>query len=179
MEEELKSSLNEELRIMDERAREGPYLSSDAFQEPISKIQMRPVQTLDISGTLGQCVRLMQQSRSGAVLVTDEGKLAGIITERDLLREVMGKVTDWEERPVSEFMTRDPDALHIEDPILFVMNRMHVRRYRHVPIVDEAGCPTHIVSIRDVLRFILDHFERHVSNVPPTPYRGPPQQYGG
>jgi hypothetical protein len=58
------------------------------------------------------------------------------------------------------------------------MNKMHHGDYRHVPIVDDEDRPIHVVSLKDVLRFILDHFPREL-NVAPNPYRGEPKEWGG
>lgn len=177
MDDETRSSLDEEIRIMDERACDEPSFSADSFQLAISNLATDSVQTIDASASVAACVALMQRSRSSAVLVTEGGRLAGIFTEHDLVQRVLERESAWQDRCVADFMTPRPEALCHEDPIVFVMNRMYVGGYRHVPIVDDDGAPTRIVSIRDVLRFILDSFERHVSNIPPDPYRGPPSQW--
>ena len=178
-EEELKSSLSEEFNIMDERSRESRTFSADSFQEPIANLHPRTARTLDESATVGECVQIMREIRHGAIMITRVGLITGIVTERDLMMEVMGNEGEWRARSVTEIMTPNPDTLLMEDPMIFIMNRMHVGRYRHVPIVNDQGEPTHIVSIRDVLRFILQHFEAEVSNIPPEPYRGPRNQWGG
>ncbi len=177
--DELPSGLYEELRIMDERARSGQHVSADTLQEPTGELCTRRVETADVNATVRECVDVMRAANFGAVVITREGKLAGILTERDLLRTALTREDDWLSMPVSDFMTKNPDSLRKDDPMVFVMNRMHVGGYRHVPIVDENDVPTHIVSIRDVLRFLLSHFEDEVSNIPPEPYRGPPKRYGG
>lgn len=177
--EELPSGLYEELRIMDERASHGQNLDADTFQQPIRELTRRQVETLDVSASVGDAVELMRKANFGAVVITKESKLSGILTERDVLLKALGREDDWHALPVTELMTARPDTLQLDDPIVFVMNRMHVGGYRHVPIVDEQNVPTHIVSIRDVMRFLLEHFEPEVSNIPPEPYRGPPKRWGG
>ena len=163
---------------MDERSREGRAFSSDTFYEPIRALAGRSVKTLDVSATMGECVDLMREENFGAAVITRNDRLAGIVTERDFLRKALDDV-DWRERPVTFYMTPDPDSLQLDDPMIFVMNRMYVGGYRHVPIVDEDDFPVGIVSIRDVLTFILDHFQGEVSNLPPEPSRGPAPRWGG
>jgi CBS domain-containing protein len=51
--------------------------------------------------------------------------------------------------------------------------------FRHVPIVDDLDRPLHVISIRDVLAFVLDGFPQRVLNMPPRPFRGDSERYGG
>ena len=106
-------------------------------------------------------------------MITKNGKLAGIITERDILNKVIGKMDDFRKRPVTDAMTPDPLRLMPGDMIAYVMNNMHVGGYRHVPIVNEKDEPISIISIKDVMTFILDYFPEDITNIVGEPYRGP------
>ena len=120
----------------------------------------------------------MQQKKIGSVLITKKGKLAGIITERDILNKVIGKMDDFKTRPVTDAMTPNPLRLMPGDMIAYVMNNMHVGGYRHVPIVNEKDEPISIISIKDVMTFILDYFPEDVTNTVGEPYRGPAHREG-
>ena len=65
-------------------------------------------------------------------------------------------------------------GLMATDMIAYVMNNMHVGGYRHVPIVDENNVPISIVSIKDVMSFILDYFPEEILNITGEPFRGTP-----
>jgi CBS domain-containing protein len=121
----------------------------------------------------------MQSRRLGAVLVVVEGKLVGIVTERDVLMKVVGSKLDVDRDPVSAIMTKNPEALMLDDQLAYLLNTMRVGGFRHVPIVDDAGHALHLISLRDVLAYIVDHFPQEVLNIPSRPYRGTPPQYGG
>jgi len=174
MHEEIK----QELDRLRESGRHGGVLSADTFERPISELCKRPVQALDVSATIGDAVRTMQEGRFGAVPITRNGKLAGIVTERDMLMKVLGRPDEYDKQPVTHIMTPDPDALRAEDDLAYMMNRMHIGGFRHVPVVNDQGEPTHMVSLRDVLAFILDHFADVVQNIPSEPYRGEPTREG-
>ncbi len=99
-------------------------------------------------------MRKMYERNVGSVLVVDdEGKLIGIFTERDLLKLVaQGKPLD---KPVSEYMTKSLIVANPEDPIPKVASVMTEKWIRHIPIVSKDGKPVGIVSIRDVLRYLI------------------------
>ena len=173
-------AIDEELKIQEERARPAAALSAETFMQPISVLCMlQDLASVSSSGTIGQVVRLMQSRQIGAVLVVDDDVLTGIITERDVLMKVVGKLGDYEERPAVEIMTPNPETFRKDDQIAYLLNAMRVGGFRHVPVVDEQGKPNHVISLRDVLAFLLDHFPPHVLNIPSEPYRGKPRVEGG
>ena len=171
----MSDSVEEELRIMEERAAEDPH---EHIEKPLDQLCTRPAVCVDVTTTLEQTLALMRQNSLGAVVVTDGGALAGIFTERDLLTRVVGKIADLR-GPVSEVMTRDPEVLQLGDKIIFVMNMMHVGGYRHVPVVDEDHRPLHVISIKDVMAFVLEPIHDKIVSIPPEPFRGRSGQHGG
>jgi CBS domain-containing protein len=74
---------------------------------------------------------------------------------------------------VSDAMTADPITLRADDPIVYAAHNMQIGGYRHIPIVDENDAPVSIVSIKDVVRYVLSHFPEDVYNITQEPYRGP------
>ncbi|MFO0565861.1 MAG: CBS domain-containing protein [Polyangiaceae bacterium] len=170
--------LDDELEIMSEQARQRVDLDVEVFEQPLSVLCRRPAVTVNTDAPVEKAVAVMREHGFGAVLVTDKGKLAGIITERDLMMKVGLDGDAWRSRSVTQLMTANPDALHADDAVKFVMNRMHVGGYRHVPVVNEKGEPLHVISLRDVVRFVLDQFPKLVTNIPSRPSRGAPP-WGG
>ncbi len=171
--------IDEELKIMQERDEERGSLSSKTFRLPISEIKLKPAITIDISASLLDAVKLMQKHRIGSLIVTEQGKCAGIITERDFLLNVTGIISDLENTCVTQAMTKDPIRLMKHDKVAFVMHNMQVGGFRHIPIVNEADEPMAVISMKDVNRFILDHFPESVLNISSTPFRGTSKRWGG
>ena len=131
----------------------------------------RPI-TVRSDATLQATVETLQREHIGCVLVTDEsGKLAGIFTERDLLTKVALRSLDWNEERVADYMTADPETLRPDDRIAWALKLMHVGGYRHVPLTDEAGRPVGVISVKDIVDFIVDLFPAPVLNLPPDPRR--------
>jgi len=171
--------LEEELQILEERTRPPTSLSADVFLRPIADLcGKQELVTLTPSARVAEAIRLMQQHRTGALLIVEQEKLVGIMTERDVLMKVLDSKLEPEQAEVREIMTPGPECLRKEDQLAYLLNVMHVGGFRHVPIVDDDARPTHVISVRDALAFIVDNFPAEVLNIPSEPFRGPPSEYG-
>ncbi len=153
------SAENKTSRVLDQRM----------IREPIRLLEPRQPLSLPPSATVRDAIRIMREHRIGCVLVVDVGVLVGIITERDLLLKLDGTELD---RPIDALMTPDPEALTPEDPIVWALNKMSVGGFRHVPLVDAERRPVGIVSVKDIIDYIVDFFASDVLTVPPDPARG-------
>jgi CBS domain-containing protein len=60
-------------------------------------------------------------------------------------------------------MTRDPERLRVEQPLAAVLQMMSVGGFRHIPIVDGADTPLFVVSVRDVVQFLVESFPREIA----------------
>jgi CBS domain-containing protein len=136
---------------------------------PIRALDPRPAVSVPESTPIREAVRLMLDRQIGAVLVARNGRAVGIFTERDVLRRVSTTGID-QERPVGEVMTADPETLGPDDGIAFALNRMILGGYRHIPILNEAGEPLAVLSLREVVSFIVSLLPARVLNLPPEPH---------
>jgi CBS domain-containing protein len=89
----------------------------------------------------------------GAVLVIENGRLVGILTERDIMRAVAGGITD--ETLVSDWMTRDPETMEPDETTRQAAVLMIHGGFRHMPIVDGDEV-VGMLSIRDLMRIVLE-----------------------
>lgn len=144
---------------------------ASVLQEPLTALPVKPPIVMAPSNTVSEAMEAMQRERRGCVLVTEDGSdetpLAGIFTERDVLQRVMGKGRNPATLALDEVMTRDPETLPADARIAWILNMMALGGFRHVPAVDEKGRPAFIVSVRDVVEFLVDFFPRDVLNMPP------------
>jgi CBS domain-containing protein len=94
--------------------------------------------------------REMTNRNYGAIVVTDaSGKLAGIVTERDLMTKVVAKGVDPDSTPVSAIMTAAVRTAREDDEVADCLDAMSEGRFRHLPVVDAEGQPVGMVSQRD------------------------------
>ena len=121
----------------------------------------RRVITIAPNHTLDVVLATLIQNSVGALIVQDRaGDLLGIITERDLMREVYNGA-DLQAVRVEDVMTRDLVTSHPDSDIEYVMAAMTEGRFRHMPIVDEKGLAG-IVSIGDIVKAKLEYAEEEV-----------------
>ncbi len=178
--DDFEDSIAEELQIQEESVRPPSVLSADTFLLPISAIcREQKLVTVPPGARIADAIAAMQERRIGAVLVVVDEKIVGIMTERDVLLKVVGCGLDPAHETVERIMTRNPETLMMNDQLAYLLNTMRVGGFRHVPIVDERGRPLHLISLRDVLAYIVDCFPQEILNIPSRPFRGTPPQYGG
>jgi CBS domain-containing protein len=109
--------------------------------------------TLEAEATLGDAAKRMAERGVGAVVVLAGERLAGILTERDILRAV---ATGFEpDARVDDWMTRHPETIESEDTTDHAAALMIHGGFRHLPVVD-AGEIKGILSIRDLMRVALE-----------------------
>ena len=109
------------------------------------------------SMTVREAARLMKERRVGAVIIVEDGKLAGIFTERDVVFAVVAEDRDARTTRLAEVMTRDPQTIHPDKPFPDALHIMHERGFRHVPVVED-GRPVGMISARDALGPELEDF---------------------
>jgi len=100
--------------------------------------------------TLGEAAERMAQDGVGSAVVLDSGRLIGILTERDLLRAVAGRVHTSEAR-VREWMTVDPMTATEATSADEAMRTMLEQGFRHLPVI-EGGRTIGVVSLRELMR---------------------------
>ena len=161
--------IEEYLMAVEERERTARrVLDNRTIREPLRVLNPRSPLSVAPTATLREAVTIMREHHIGCVLVVEDDRLKGILTERDLLLKMEGAALD---EPVVRFMTADPETLELDDPIVWALNRMSVGGYRHVPLVDREGRPVAILSVKDIVHYIVALFPNEVLTLPPDPAR--------
>jgi CBS domain-containing protein len=154
----------------DRPSRRRPFDAS-LLAEPLHGLPTRSAVILAKAASATEAMREMQRKHRGCVLVTEDGtarsKLVGIFTERDVLLRIIDRGRNPATLELSEVMTPDPECLPANAQIAWVLNIMSVGGLRHVPVVDEYGRPVAVVSVRDVVQFLVEAFPSEILNLPP------------
>ena len=137
------------------------------IQDPISSLGLQPPLVVELGTNMKNALNSLQQEKQNCLLITDNNKLKGILTERDILLKVTGKGFDLDLVTVDEFMTEDPEYLSPEDPLAYALNKMHIGGFRHVPIVNDLMKPVGLISISNIISTIADYFSMEIINLPP------------
>lgn len=105
-------------------------------------------------------VETLAKRRIGAILViNDNGRMEGIVSERDIVRLIAERGTSILEQPVTEAMTRNVVTCQKSATVSSIMETMTANKFRHLPVVDD-GRVIGLISIGDVVKYRLNEFER-------------------
>lgn len=140
--------------------------------ERVGRVDYRPPVWVALTATVAEAISLMRRRSVGCVLVVDRGRLAGIVTERDVLHKVLSRGGGVAPRdPVTRVMTADPVVVRSRDPLGLLFRRMYEGGFRHLPVLDDNDGLLGTISIKRVVRFLADQFPEAVYNIPPVPER--------
>lgn len=175
------SEFDDELARMDELEHEEDHEVSEAvsLNDPLSSLDLDPPIIIPDGSSIGEVISQLQNRSQGCVLVEKDGKLSGILTERDILLKITGKGLDLEKGKVENFMTGNPESLLKEDPVAYALNKMYVGGFRHVPLVDSQGSIVGLVSLIDIVRHISTYFSQEILNLPPKLHQSIDRPEGG
>lgn len=110
------------------------------------------VLTLNKDATMREAASLLSDKHVGSVVILDDGeKIAGILSERDIVTSLARQDNNCLDLPVSECMTSDVATCTKSDTVEYLMGQMTKHRFRHMPVV-ENGEMIGIVSIGDVVK---------------------------
>ena len=131
-------------------------LEKSVMTDNITLLSPREHPVVSPDTPVGEVLNLLVAQGVGCAAVIDktngEENLVGIFSERDALLRLNTEASTLRDRPVSQFMTADPDTLNTTDKIAFALHKMSVGGFRHIPILKD-GRFQNMVSVRDILRY--------------------------
>ncbi|MBN2329402.1 MAG: CBS domain-containing protein [Candidatus Omnitrophica bacterium] len=125
-------------------------IKEDKLYELHPKLSIRVAPDMPVEDV----IQTMVDKKVGAVLIVENNELIGIFSERDIIRRVALDYDQAADRPIRDYMTKNPVKLSINDTIAFALNHMDVGDYRHIPIMDDQNLPTGMAAARDIIRYI-------------------------
>ena len=117
------------------------------------------VVTIAPSGSVGELLAALAEHRVGALVVCDGPRVAGIVSERDVVRRLAERGAAVLQETVADIMTTDVLTIDPADSVDSVAELMTERRVRHMPVVDDSGL-IGIVSIGDVVSSRIRQLEQ-------------------
>ena len=116
------------------------------------ELESRAILTVKPDATVSEAVQMLATHRIGAVVVSEDGATpAGILSERDIVRQLAAKGTSVLDAPISDLMTREVQTCTTSEDALAILERMTKGRFRHLPVVDQDGRMIGVVSIGDAV----------------------------
>ena len=123
------------------------------------------IHSIEPEATVLTAIRKMNQHKLGALVVMHEGRIAGMFTERDVLRRVVGEEREPSNVTVAEVMTSDVICVGPTTDIDEISAIMQQRRIRHVPVCDQDHELLGMISIGDLNAFHASHQEAHIQSL--------------
>jgi CBS domain-containing protein len=142
------------------------------FPTPVSSLLLRKgnqVFSIPSDASVYSAIELMAEKSVGALLVIDNNRLVGIVSERDYTQKVILKGRSSKDTFVREIMTPSPITIAPETTVDEAMRIMDEKHIRHLPVVDSEGHVAGVLSVRDLLNSIvslqgkaIEHMEQYL-----------------
>ena len=132
--------------------------------EQIVNDKKRSMITVPIGTTIHDALQTMGQNHIGAILVTDQGRIVGIWTERDLMRNTLESDFNARSARIEDYMTRDLLTAPHTDSIYLLLDKFLGRRLRHL-LIEKEGEIIGILSTGDVIRASLQEKTRELQEL--------------
>ncbi len=132
-------------------------------EDSLTKLQTKPLLTLDAGTTLQQVLGTMAETNVACVMVTENDRLVGIFSERDVLYKVSDRYAQVKDKPIREVMTPNPVIAYETDTPAKALNFMAVGGFRHVPVLNVDDKVVGMLGPRRVTAYLYQHYETDTS----------------
>ena len=116
----------------------------------------KPVIKISPESSIARACRLMEEHNVGCLIAENEGRLCGILTDRDIALKVTGAQKDPRNTNVKEIMTLDPIRISVEKDVQHLTSLMHAYHVRRIPIVNGFDTTVGVVSLDDLIALLGD-----------------------
>ena len=113
--------------------------------------------TCQESSPVVDAAKLMEREGVGSIPVCEDGRLVGIVTDRDIALRVVASGRDPRETTIQDVMTRDVQSVAADAPIDRALEVMESRQVRRIPVIDGGGKLVGIIAQADIARMGDDH----------------------
>lgn len=141
-------------------------VEADFKQEKVIHLDLHEYSKVEHNATVRQTIETMRRDRTNCALILDDGKLIGILTERDVLKKVVTQQEVWDS-PITDFMTASPQTIDAHSAAESALDMMGDGKFRNVPVIDSGGNILGNVTYYAFIKFLADHFPQEIYNISP------------
>ena len=138
-----------------------------ARNERVTVLRTDDYVAVSLHTPLSQAIEAMKRDEGGCVIILDDGRLAGIFTERDLLNKILGENVD-PESPIAKWMEPAVETLSPEATVGDAVRLMNERSFRNIPLV-RSGELIGSISVFDIITYLAECYPKTTMNLPPSP----------
>ena len=146
--------------------------------DPISALGLQPPVTVSINASVGAALNAVQQHGQGYVLIVEDGRPRGIMSQREVLMKIVARDVKYESN-VMEYVSKIPVTLTGTERISRAIKVMIAEGVDNIPIVDSNGRATGVLRAVDVIHFLAEAFPEQLLNLPPKPHQTLRKPEGG
>ena len=121
--------------------------------------------SIDADEPVLAAIRMMAERGVGALPVLRDGRLAGIVSERDYARKVILLGRASADTPVAQIMSSPVITVGPEEPVRRCMRIMTEKRIRHLPVLDADGAMVGVISIGDLVRAVIEEQQETIEQL--------------
>ncbi|HYM15210.1 MAG TPA: CBS domain-containing protein [Dehalococcoidia bacterium] len=150
----------------------------EIFQtDPISALGLPPPVSVGRDATVGAALAAVQKHGKGYVLIVENGRPVGMMSEREVLMRVVARDVKYD-ASVDTYMSHNPETLTLKDQIARAIQMMNEGGERNIPIVDGSGRAVAVLRTVDIIHFLAEAFPAQLMNLPPRPHQLIPEPEG-
>ena len=116
------------------------------------------IESVEPDARLSAAIKTLTERKIGAVLVMSQGRIEGILSERDIVRAVGERGAAVLEEPISAVMTRKVVSCKQADTVAAIMEMMTSGKFRHLPVVEDERV-VGLISIGDIVKWRVGEYE--------------------
>jgi CBS domain-containing protein len=146
--------------------------------DPISALGLSAPVSIDTDASVGAALAAVQKNAQGYVLIVEDGRPRGIMSDREVLMKIVARDVKYESN-VMDFASRIPVTLTGRETIARAIKIMIAEGVENIPIVDSAGRASAVLRSVDVIRFLAEAFPEQLLNLPPRPHQMMQKPEGG
>jgi CBS domain-containing protein len=153
-------------------------LAQDLQEQKVTVMDLSEFTLIESGTTVRKTLEKMKAEKSNCAFITRLGKLAGILTDRDVLRRVVDRPDLWD-RTVDEVMTHNPRPVMASQTAGEALRMMHDLHFRNAPVLNADGEIVGNLTYSGLIRYLAENFPEEVINLPPEPDQFGEERYGG
>lgn len=165
--------IREEQQIADERIQQASQSETWMLRRPIRELpDDHPAITVNRHDDLRGVLATMANHRLDGVLVVEQEQLVGVCSKTQILSCMADDDIDIEQSCIEDIMRAEPICLTLDDELAHALHQMYIGEYDLVPLIDDQGQPSGVVSMRDIVGYLVSLFPQDILNLPPSPAHG-------
>lgn len=150
----------------------------EIFQtDPISSLGLPSPVSIGCDASVGAALAAVQKHGQGYVLIVEDGRPVGLMSEREVLMRIVARDVKYSES-VDTYMSHAPETLTLREPIATAIRMMNEGGERNIPIVDSSGRAVAVLRTTDIIHFLSEAFPAQLMNLPPRPHQMIPEPEG-